>query len=148
MPYRAILACNISSDALSSSAWQVNTDIEPLDVENVREVVERGEQGKKTKALWSAYEVAAEQNPLQHFKDILMDHQKAVVQEQEKADEAAARKAEKAAKKEKRKSKDAVDDEDVEMEDAVDVAAAKKPKSKKRKKEATDEEDEPEKVCS
>lgn len=78
-----------------------------------------------------AYKVASDGHDLQHFKNLLADHQTALEQEIEEreAQEAAkaAAKAEKEAKKAKRKSKGA----DTDMEDADD-----KKSSKKRKKDA------------
>ena len=47
----------------------------PLDVDEVKDTVERGDQGKKSKALWSAYQVGAEGHDLQWFKDLLEEHE-------------------------------------------------------------------------
>jgi hypothetical protein len=102
----------------------------PLDVTEIKEVVEKGEQGKKTKALWEAYKIASEEHDLDHFKGLLKTHEALVrAEEQRLAEEEAKR----LAKKDKKKSKTDADG-DVEMGDGEEPAAKKKP-SKKRKKE-------------
>lgn len=120
----------------SFSAWIPNTDLTPLDPETCKNVSEKGKQ----KHLVAAFKVAAENHDLQHFKNLLADHQRAVQQEFEDREAAAAEKAalkaqkdaEKEEKKNKRKS--IADGTDIEMGDADDD---KKPKSaKKRKKDA------------
>ncbi|KAF2835482.1 hypothetical protein M501DRAFT_941806 [Patellaria atrata CBS 101060] len=120
--------------------WINNTDLVPLDVDEVKRQVESNEQGKKSRVLWKAYQVAAEESTLDDFKTMLLDFEKERLQEEERK---AAEVAEKEAKKEKaakRKSKDAKSaDDDVEMADAdEEVEAPKSSKSKKRK--APDEE--------
>lgn len=140
----------------SASGWHVNTDIAPLDMDEVKAVVEKDEQGKRSKALWEAYKIAAEGHDLKHFKEVLAEHEQyareiaeeKAARDAEKAEKAAkkAERAEKAATKgekaAKRKSKGAADgeeeeEEDVDMEDAEDDEAPKKAKgSKKRKKDA------------
>ncbi|PYH46633.1 PWWP domain protein [Aspergillus saccharolyticus JOP 1030-1] len=116
-------------------AWVPNTDLTPLDPAACKEVSEKG----KTKLLLSAYAVGAEGHDLQYFKELLVDHQRALEQEtEEKEAQAAAKaaaKAAKEAKKSKRKSMDVVEDDDVEMEDA-DEEEHKPKSSKKRKKDA------------
>jgi hypothetical protein len=96
-------------------------------------VIERNEQGKKTKALWQAYEIAAEGHDLEYFKTMLKEHELHVMQEHERAIEAEAKKL---AKKDKKGKKD--DDGDVEMEDVEDDATEKKKPAKKRKKSLGD----------
>lgn len=126
------------------SAWIPNTDLAPLNPEDCKDVSEKG----KGKALIAAYQVAAENHDLEHFKTLLEEHAAAI-----QADEDArlaketekAEKASKASEKKKRKSEAKV--EDVEMEDA-DADAAPKKSSKKRKKEADSEDEETEKVSS
>ena len=111
-----------------ASAWIPNTELTPLDVEAAKEPSEKG----KSKLLLAAYEKAAENQPLQHYKDMLADHQKALQEDIEAQAEREAKKANKA----KRKSTDAtaaVDDGD-EM-DIDEAPSAEKPKSKKRKKD-------------
>lgn len=132
-------------------AWQVNTDLMPLDMDDVKKQVAADEQGKKSKALWEAWQVTSENHDLDYFKNLLMDHEKAVAKDAEEraakeAEKAAkeAEKAEKAAKKDKRKSKASAGDEDVKMDDdAVDAETPAKKTSKKRKKEADSEADTP-----
>ncbi|KAL8944159.1 MAG: hypothetical protein Q9216_000583 [Gyalolechia sp. 2 TL-2023] len=124
-------------------AWMPNTDLTPLDTAGIDPDDTKG----KTKPLAAAYAKASEENDLQHFKDMLADHQMAVKEEQEAQAERDAKKATKT----KRKSVDATaaaaaaDDED-EM-DADEDEEAPKPKSKKRKKEAdSDGEEKPAKT--
>ncbi|KAK8164419.1 hypothetical protein IWX90DRAFT_416191 [Phyllosticta citrichinensis] len=132
-------------------AWQVNTDLMPLDMDDVKKQVASDEQGKRSKALWEAWQVTSENHDLDYFKNLLMDHEKAVAKDAEEraakeAEKAAkeAEKAEKAAKKDKRKSKASAGDEDVKMDDdAVDAETPAKKTSKKRKKEAESEVDTP-----
>lgn len=119
------------------SGWIPNTDLTPLDPEQCKDVPEKG----KAKALLEAYKVAAEGHDLQHFKDMLLQHEAALQEDEVRK---AEKDAEKAAKADKKKRKSEVKaDEDVEMED---VEAAPKKSSKKRKKDAESDEEEPEKV--
>lgn len=130
-----------------NSTWLVNTSLTKLDPDECKDK----QQGKMSKTLFAAYQIAAEGHDLDYFKQILKDfqeEQRAFEEEQAKKDaekaEADAKKAEKAAetketagvekekKKKARKSKGG-DDEDVAMEDAEET----KP-SKKRKKETTE----------
>lgn len=105
-----------------------NSELTPLDVESLKETPEKG----KGKVLLKAYEKAAEQNDLDHFKEMLVDHQKAIQEDQEAQAEREAKKANKS----KRKSVDGAalvgDADDMEIDDEVVEA---KLKSKKRKKE-------------
>ncbi|KAF1992624.1 hypothetical protein K402DRAFT_409341 [Aulographum hederae CBS 113979] len=127
-------------------AWQVNTDISPIDMDEIKEAIEAGEGNwKKTKALFNAYEVAAEEHPLQYFKDMLLQHEQAMQDDAEEAANKALEKEKKAEKAAKRKSKENVEaDEDIEMGDA-DAESTKKPKNKKRKKVAEESDGETEK---
>ncbi|KAL4802924.1 hypothetical protein BDV18DRAFT_163448 [Aspergillus unguis] len=124
-------------------AWIVNTDLSPLDSEACKDVSEKG----KSKALVNAYAIAAEGHDLAHYKTLLLDHQRAIEQEEEEreAQEAAkaAAKAEREAKKNKRKSMEIHDD--VDMDDAE---GGKQPKSSKKRKKAaeTEGEDKPAKT--
>jgi hypothetical protein len=125
-------------------------------------MVAKGEPAKKmTKSLWSAYEVASENHSLQHYKEMLRDHellrmeeeQRVLAAEQEKlakqqekeqakeAKEAKAKEA-KAAKAAKAKSK-AAETEDVEMPDADGEASQKKKAAPKKRKKAEGEENTP-----
>lgn len=102
-------------------------------MDELKGMVERNEQGKKSKSLWNAYEVASEEHDLDYFKGVLRDAEKARQEEIQKKEEAEAKKLEKKDKN-KRKSTAAAVDDDVEMEDADGDGDAKK-KSKKRKKD-------------
>lgn len=123
------------------SAWIPNTELHALDPEACKTATEKG----KSKDLYAAYQIAAEQHDLQFFKEMLADHQAAMLEDSE----AKATKS----KKGKRKSKDAVDDaEDVDMEDAEDGMdvdddeAETKAKGSKKRKKATDSDGETTKV--
>ncbi|KAF2756681.1 hypothetical protein EJ05DRAFT_72451 [Pseudovirgaria hyperparasitica] len=118
-------------------AWLVNTDLRPLDVEEVKRIYSTEDKGKKSQSLWDAYGIAAEEHDLSWFKTMLSEHEVAIQQDIE---EKEARAAEKAAKKEqaaRRKSAKA-DDDDVEMEDAAGDSSKK---NKKRKKDGDDVDD-------
>jgi len=117
-------------------AWQVNTELLDFDMEDVKKEIETGKQGKKSKALWEAYQVAAEGHDLNHFKQLLAAHESAMQEEIAKLEEKERLKKEKAEKASKRKSVAAAGSEDVDMEDAGENAtpSAKKKATKKRKK--------------
>ena len=135
-----------------TSAWHVNTELQPLDVAEVKDLVAKDDKGKKSKALWEAHVVAAEQHDLKYFKDVLRQHEQNILDEQEalaqaeaekeqaKA-EAEAKKAEAKAKKEKRKSevkvKKSTEDEETADVDGGD-ASAKKKGTKRKKPEGGD----------
>ena len=122
------------------SAWIPNTELALLDVESeaVTNPVEKG----KSKPLLQAYAKAAENNDMEHFKTMLVEHQKALEADIEEREERAAKKA----SKKSRKSMDASAlAEDVDEMDIDEDIPAEKPKSKKRKK-ADDSEDVEEKV--
>jgi dihydroorotase-like cyclic amidohydrolase len=128
-----------------ASAWLPNTELTTLDPEECKDFSEKG----KTKSLIQAYHVAAEGHDLEHFKAMLLDHQKAMQEDQERRDAREAAKAEKAERSDKKKRKSEVteEDEDVEMEDVEEEGKSQpKKSSKKRKKEAESEGDD-EKVC-
>lgn len=82
------------------------------------------------KDLKAAFELAIEQNSIEHYKEILQSFQDELIAQEEAKKEAAA-----TPKKSKKGKAKASDDEDVDMED---VDEAPKPKPKKRK--AADEE--------
>lgn len=112
-----------------------------MDPADCKDVPEKG----KNKQLIEAYKVAAEGHDIEHFKNLLMEHERALQQDIEAKEEAARAKAEKAEKKTKRKSMDAA--RDVEMEDAGSADETSKSASKKRKKSAAESDGEaPEKV--
>lgn len=128
-----------------ASAWLPNTELTALDAEECKDVSEKG----KTKSLIQAYHVAAEAHDLEHFKAMLLDHQKAMQEDQERREAREAAKAGKGdrADTKKRKSEVAEEDEDVDMEDAEEEGKSQpKKSSKKRKKEVESDADE-EKVC-
>lgn len=109
-----------------------NTELAPLDVESVTAPSEKG----KSKLLLAAYEKAAEHHDLKYFKEMLVDHQKAIEEDQEAQAEKEAKKANKA----KRKSTTTVAAPvlDTDEMDIDEEAATPKPKSKKRKKDHED----------
>ena len=131
------------------SAWQVNTDLQPLDMDEIKKEVADNNQGKKTKALWEAYRVAADEHDLQWFKDMLVEHEKALVKDME---EKAADDVKKQSKKDKTRRKsnavDEADDVDMEMEDTGEEGDAplKKAKATKKRKKDIDSDGETEKV--
>ncbi|EMC94945.1 hypothetical protein BAUCODRAFT_123441 [Baudoinia panamericana UAMH 10762] len=127
-------------------SWMVNTALTPLEPEECKDKP----KSKMTKALQNAYELAAEDHPLEYYKEMLVEWQKemqkirkeqaewdaeqarlAEERAQKEAEEAAAAEADEPKEKKKkapRKSKGG--DDDAVMEDA------EAPKSsKKRKKE-------------
>ncbi|KAI9813092.1 MAG: hypothetical protein M1827_004312 [Pycnora praestabilis] len=120
-------------------AWMPNTDLSDIDLDACADAPEKG----KSKSLYAAYQVAAKKYDLQHYKDMLADHQAAMMEDLAESKQA------KASKKGKRKSKDATDGEDVDMEDAEEQIededaegdSVLKSKSKKRKKELDSDEE-------
>lgn len=129
------------TDCSPHSAWQVNTELVHLDVEELKGIVERNEQGKKTKSLWQAYQIASEQHELDYFKTMLREHEMHLIQEQQRAMEAQAKKEEKKEEKKAKKVKATDDDGDVEMKDGDEAAEKKKPVKKRKKSIAEGEED-------
>lgn len=118
---------------MSFSAWMINTALTRLEPS---EIDTSGEK-KLQPALRDAHMIAAEGHDLDHFKDVLRQHENEVKElEREAREEAerkaavAAEKAEKRIEKERRKSKAADDD-------AMDVDEDKP--AKKRKKDAESE---------
>jgi hypothetical protein len=118
---------------LNSSAWQVNTELQPLDVDEVKRVVENNESTGKTKALWEAFKVAAEGNDLQYFKNMLVEHETRMIKERQEQAEKDQKQTEESEKKTKKKSVAATDG-DVEMEDVGPEEAPKKPKKSNKRK--------------
>jgi hypothetical protein len=130
------------------SAWQVNTDLLPFDLEEVKKDVETGNQGKRNKALWEAYQIAAEGHDLAYFKEMLSAHESAMQEDLEQKEQKEQQKKEKAEKATKRKSTAAGTSEDADMEDAGDAApSAKKAKATKKRKKDEESDDESGKVC-
>ncbi|KAF2750632.1 hypothetical protein M011DRAFT_395504 [Sporormia fimetaria CBS 119925] len=133
-------------------AWEVNTSLQPIDIEKIKSEVEAGNNGKrkKTRALWEAYQVAAEEHDLDWFKSMLMAHEQALAKDLEEQAEKAAEDAKKQdlkEKKAKRKSTATVKDDDTDMEDAdaAEQPTSKKAKGTKRKKQEETDDEQPEK---
>lgn len=125
------------------SAWQVNTELLPFDLEEVKKDVEAGNSAKKNKQLWGAYEIAAEGRDLAEFKKMLLEHEEALQKDAEAREAKEAEKMEKKEKAAKRKST-AADSEDVDMEDADGATpSAKKTKATKKRKADSSDGDEP-----
>ena len=137
MPIESVIDCQTD---LIASGFIPNTDLNPLNPEDCKDVSEKG----KSKSLLQAYEVAAEGQDLQYFKEMLADHANAMAQEEQRKEDAAAEKAAKADRK-KRKSDAKVESADVDIDDVDDTAEVKK-SAKKRKKVAESDDEEAEKV--
>jgi len=103
--------------------WVVNTALTEL----TSEMAQAAMEGKIRKDLKAAFELAAEQYPLEHFKDILKKFEEEVTAHEEAVKAAAA-----TPKKSKKGKAKETTDEDVEMEDAGESSKAK---TKKRKAE-------------
>jgi hypothetical protein len=101
----------------------VNTALTEL----TSEMAQAAMEGKIRKDLKAAFELAAEQYPLEHFKDILKKFEEEVTAHEEAVKAAAA-----TPKKSKKGKAKETTDEDVEMEDAGESSKAK---TKKRKAE-------------
>lgn len=107
----------------------------PLEVDDIKRTVETGDSGKKTKALWEAYQIAAEQHDLNYFKEMLVEHEKRVIQEQRDFEEKQAKKDTEEVKKPKQKRKsETTIAEDTEMEDAGGDEDQKKSKKTNKRK--------------
>jgi PWWP domain len=114
-------------------AWIPNTELTTITPEECAEAV--GKQ--KSKTLAGAYNIASEGHDLDHFKQVLLEHQEMLNAEADAKAEREAKKAEKSAKQ-KRKSDVAASSAD----DKMDIDEEGKGKTKKRKKEAGADEDE------
>jgi len=110
-------------------------------MDEIKGMVERNEMGKKSKALWTAYQVAAEEQNLEFFKDMLEEHERGRQEEERRRMDIEEAKA---AKKEEKAKKALDDDGDIDMEDAE--TTEKKKASKKRKKSTAEAEAEEPKV--
>ncbi|VUC34488.1 unnamed protein product [Clonostachys rosea] len=104
--------------------WVVNTALTEL----TSEMAENAMNGKIRKDLKAAFELAAEQHPIDYYKQILQQFEDERIAQEEAAKAAAA--TPKKSKKSKPKASDV--DEDVEM---ADVSESAKAKTKKRKAE-------------
>ncbi|KAL7936831.1 hypothetical protein V8C35DRAFT_277346 [Trichoderma chlorosporum] len=100
--------------------WVANTALSELTSDKARDTI----ADKMRKDLKAAFELAIEQNSIEHYKGILQSFQDELIAQEEAKKEAAA------TKKSKKGKAKASDDEDVDMED---VDEAPKPKPKKRK---------------
>lgn len=116
----------------------MNTDLTPLTP---------GEEAPDTKKknIVPAYEIAAEGHDLEHFKNMLREHQKDEENGEKQTVRAAAKEAKPAkGDRKKRKSADVADADEGEEVDESD--ADKRKAAKKRKKDA-ESDAESEKVC-
>ncbi|POR31840.1 PWWP domain-containing protein 3 [Tolypocladium paradoxum] len=105
--------------------WVQNTALSELTAEKAKDTITE----KMRKDLKAAFELAAEHNAVEHYKEILKNFQEEqLAQEQAKLEAAVTPK-----KSTKGKGKPADEDEDADMEDAD--TAPKSTKSKKRKAE-------------
>lgn len=122
---------------LLRSSWTRNTDLAELDPETVKDLI----SAKMRKDLQQAHSLAAEQNELGHYKQVLLDFQDAKLADEEaKAAKAQAKKEKTEKKSSSSKKSEATtvdDDDDIEMGDAGDddVPVKKAKSSKKRKAE-------------
>ncbi|KAK8028030.1 hypothetical protein PG991_005086 [Apiospora marii] len=117
-------------------SWTRNTDLAELDPETVKDLI----SAKMRKDLQQAHSLAAEQNELDHYKQVLLDFQDAKLADEEAKAAKAQAKKEKTEKKSSNKKSEATavdDDDDIEMGDAGDddVPVKKTKSSKKRKAE-------------
>lgn len=105
--------------------WVQNTALSELTAEKAKESI----TDKMRKDLKAAFELAAEHNPVDHYKEILKKFQEEQIAQGAKSEQVAA--TPKRPKKAKTKAAEA--DDDVDIDDAD--AAPKSSKSKKRKAE-------------
>ncbi len=92
-------------------------------------MAEKALGGKIRKDLKSAFELAAEQHPIEYYKNLLKTFEEELLESQRQAEEAAAAAA---TPKKSKKAKAAEADDDVDM---ADTTASAKSKNKKRKAE-------------
>jgi hypothetical protein len=120
---------------ISSSGWVANTSLTPLTEEKAKSSI----TDKMRKDLKAAFELAAEQNPIDHYKELLQMFEEELIAQEQAIEEArrakeAAKEAKEAAaatpKKGKKGKGKANDDEET-----ADGEGSSKPKSKKRKAE-------------
>jgi hypothetical protein len=126
----------------------LNTDLTKLDPEECQNISEKG----KSKSLIQAYRVAAEAHDIGYFKSMLLDHQKALQEDQELQEAREAAKAEKAARgdKKKRKSEVQVDEDedgDVDMDEGDEEVKPPTNKSPNKRKKGIESEGEDDQVC-
>lgn len=133
----------------------MNTDLIPLDIQEIKDEVAKGERGKKSVALWNAYGIAAEEHELDHFKGILKSHEEQLVQELQEKAEREAKKAEEKAEREAKKAEEKANKEarkkkvDADGDTTMDgTGSAKKKAASKKRKETSGEAEEEQKVSS
>lgn len=107
------------------SGWVLNSNLTQLSPEKAENAI----TDKMRKDLKEAYILAAESNPVEHYKEILQRFEEELVAQEE------ARIAAAATPKKSKKGKTKAVDEDAEMADADDVPVEKPKSSKKRKAE-------------
>ncbi|KAJ6783864.1 hypothetical protein PWT90_05492 [Aphanocladium album] len=113
--------------------WAGNSSLTELTSEKANKSI----NNKMRKDLRSAFELAVEQHPVEHYKEVLAKFEEELIAQQEAIEAAAAAKREAAAAKReaaatpKKSKKSKGDDDDVDMADGDSA----KPKSKKRKAE-------------
>lgn len=106
----------------------MNTALTELSPEMAEKAIDTGKKGKELK---KAFELASEQHDLDHYKEILLEHEQQMVADEEAR--IAREEAKRAAAATPKKSKKAKDiDGDVDM---ADPGESSKPKAKKRKAE-------------
>ncbi|KAM0459091.1 hypothetical protein ACHAO4_002482 [Trichoderma viride] len=109
--------------------WVANTALSELTADKARDTI----GDKMRKDLKAAFELAIEQNSIEHYKAILQSFQDELIAQEEARKEAAA--TPKKSKKGKAKVTDEDEDVDMDMEDAEEA-----PKAKPKKRKAADEE--------
>lgn len=109
------------------SGWAGNTTLTELSAEKASNSV----NSKMRKDLRAAFELAVEQHPIEHYKDVLAKFEEELEAQQKAFEEAEAARKEAAATPKKSKKSKKAEEDDVDLDD-VDSA---KPKSKKRKAE-------------
>ncbi|TDZ27022.1 Origin recognition complex subunit 3 [Colletotrichum orbiculare MAFF 240422] len=109
--------------------WVPNSALQELTSEKASEMLT--DKIKKVE-LRDAFELAIEQNPLDHYKEELHKYQEDLAKKQ------AAKEAKEAAKKNKKKTPAIIDD-DLEMPDADEEAPTPKEKGKSKKRKAEEE---------
>jgi hypothetical protein len=118
------LSCSVLSLTWWRSGWVPNSDLIDLDPDTVIE----GKSDKMRKDLQAAYDLAAENNDLRFYKEVLQRYQEEQLEKQRQ-------RAAKAATPKSKKAKVVTDDdEDVEMADAADEDDSTPPPKKSAKK--------------
>lgn len=116
---------NALANNCSYSGWIANTALSELSAEKAKDTIAE----KMRKDLRAAFELAAEDHSIEHYKDILQSFQDELTAQEEAKKEALA-----TPKKSKKGKAKVSDDDDVEMADVDEV-----PKSKSKKRKAEEE---------